>query len=192
MYYPFNSFIVRTPSFPFKTLKNEKFRIVLQNGLFQEAIYIASPLLYNQLQKYLIGKIADVSKKQRIECALYRYVSRMSSRCTPFGLFAGVSIGQMCNSKSNTEIKLGYLKRHTRLDMNFVCVLAEQLLQLPIIRESIRYYPNTTLYRVGKQYRYVEIQNINSKKVHQIISIHNSLFLETILKIAHRGVKKNF
>lgn len=186
MYSIFDLFLIRTPRCPFNSLKEESLEAKLINPQVQEAIYIASPVLYSELQKYLSGRITSIKEKHRIESALYRYISRMSSRCTPFGLFAGCSIGLIASD--NTKVILGDINRHTRLDMYFLCTLSQELSKLPYIKDNIRYYPNTTLYQIGKKYRYVEYRYTKYQRFHHISSIDRSVYVDTILKIARNGI----
>ena len=137
MYNYFNTFLIRTPYFSFNTLKETSLEIMIHNPEFQEAIYIASPILYAEMQKLLEGKKTNIKKTKKIELALYRYFSRMSSRCTPFGLFAGMSIGQITDDK--TDIVLGDYKRLTRLDMHLLCTLSQELSKLPEIKWNINH-----------------------------------------------------
>ncbi|MCL2651819.1 MAG: lantibiotic dehydratase family protein, partial [Candidatus Azobacteroides sp.] len=186
MYHPFHSFFVRTPHFSFNSLKEELFETKILRQQVQEAIYIASPVLYTELQKHLAGTITVDDEKQRIESSIYRYINRMSSRCTPFGLFAGCSTG--CITGDTTSFVLDNFNRTTRLDMYFLCALSQELSKLPEIKEKVRYYPNTTLYPVGKKYRYVEYQYINSKRIHRVSSVDRSAYLDALLKTARKGI----
>ena len=189
MYRTFNSFVVRVPHSSFSSLEDEALETKILNPHVQEAIYVASPVLFAELQKYIAGNIRSIDEKQRIEAAIYRYISRMSSRCTPFGLFAGCSMGHITGDKTN--IVLGGYNRHTRLDMYFLCTLSQELSKLSGIKEKIRYYPNTTLYQVGKKYRYVEYQYIQSRRVHRISSVDRSIYIDAIIKKAQKGIKLN-
>ena len=189
MYSTFNFFLTRAPHLPFNSTDKESFEIKIQNPQVQEAIYIASPILYAEMQKYLSGKITSEEEKQRIELSLFRYISRMSSRCTPFGLFAGCSSGSIIVGKTN--IILGDFNRHTRLDMYFLCTLSQELSKLQEVKEKIRYYPNTTLYKLGKKYRYIEYKYIKNRRIHHISSVDSSVYLDIILKSARKGVRVN-
>jgi hypothetical protein len=187
MYSPFNQFQIRIPRFSFNSLKEESFEAKVQDPQVQEAIYLASPVLYAELQKYLTGTVTNNDEKRRIESSLYKYISRMSSRCTPFGLFAGCSVGKITGDK--THIVLGNPNRHTRLDMFFLCTLSQELSKLPEIREKVKYYPNSTLYPVGKKYRYVEYQYKGNRRIHQISSVDRSSYLNTMIEMVRGGVK---
>ena len=184
MYNSFDQFFVRTPYFPFNSLKEDTFRTKILNPQVQEAIYLASPVLYTELLK--LAKVIE-NEKERIESAVFRYISRMSSRCTPFGLFAGCSVGEITGNKTN--IVLDNFNRHTRLDMYFLCMLSQELSKQSSIKAKIKYFPNTTLYTMGNKYRYVEYYYKQTKRIHRISSVDRSVFLDTILKIARKGTK---
>jgi hypothetical protein len=189
MYYSFDTFLIRTPHLPFNYLTKkwvgEKLYL---NSVIQEAIYIASPILHSELQK-LINNQIKTNEKSRIFSSFYKYISRMATRCTPFGLFAGCTLGKVCNT---TDIILGdKIDRHTRLDMHYLCSLSQELTRIPEIRKQMRYFPNTSLYISGTKYRYVEYKYVNSRRIHQISAVDRSSFLKYILQMAEHGVKIN-
>ncbi|MDR2971463.1 MAG: lantibiotic dehydratase family protein [Bacteroidales bacterium] len=112
MYVPFNNFVFRTPTLPVNTFfqeieKLEKEEIYwkhfLQNPLLQEAIFLASPVLYDEMGKYLSGYLTKEKDIEKLKCAVLRYFSRMTSRCTPFGLFAGFSMGRFVTTSTSVE-----------------------------------------------------------------------------------------
>src|SRR5262245_13709992 len=92
-------------------------REVIERPEVREAIYVASPSLSERLGKW----IADPETKAgaKVEAALVRYFARMCSRPTPYGLFAGFSVGEIA---ARTELVLGGacftagLQRNIRLD----------------------------------------------------------------------------
>lgn len=186
MYCAFDSFFIRVPSLYFDFLKEMSFEKQIVDSKIQEAIYLASPELFNELQKYLAGIITNVKEKQRIELALYRYISRMSTRCTPFGLFAGCYMGYIVDGQSDVLFKKPL--RHTRLDMHFLYILAQELLKISDIKLNVKYYPNTSLYQVGKKYRYSEYYYVKSQRRYQISTINRSVYIDAILKMAQEGV----
>lgn len=104
----FESYVLRTPIFSvdlFKeVLENYSFKKLLHeysnNKVFQTAIELASPELVEELNKLILNDI-DLELQNvavtKLEIALYKYFARSTSRCTPFGLFAGCSVGKFSN-----------------------------------------------------------------------------------------------
>ena len=119
-----------------------------------EALYIASPSLESNIEEWKQGP--EGKKGRKIEQTLCRYFTRMSRRSTPFGLFAGCSVG---TTAPRTELSIPsqeHYQRHTRLDMEYLLALAETLECCPEIREAIRFFPNSSIYRSGSRLRYAE------------------------------------
>ncbi|MFV0329284.1 MAG: lantibiotic dehydratase family protein [Dysgonomonas sp.] len=186
-YKPFSNFIFRTPSLPYNKLSLDSLE---KNKVIEEAIYIASPILYTELQKMKNGEIKNEVEKERILLSLSRYISRMSTRCTPFGLFAGCGIGII---REETSIILdNSITRVTRLDNYLLSSLYDTLTKIPEIRKNLKYYPNTSLYRTGNKYRFIEIIYTQAGRRYQITEVEYSNYLNKILKTAQTGetVKK--
>lgn len=198
MYKPFDHTIFRFPQFSFEklnqSLTDKSFLTeIYKSKEFQEAIYIASPNLFEELQKYLLGKI-DGIEKEKLESSLFRYLSRMSTRCTPFGSFAGVSTGSITE---DTNIDLsGLIKKHTRLDMFFLCSLFQFMIKIPDIRKGTVYFANSTIYEINNKYRYIEYYYTSNNRKHQIVEIKKDYFVSLILQSVKKGksysaLKKN-
>src|ERR1035437_180369 len=115
---------------------------VIRRADVQEAIYLASPVLYDEIQHWLKGELKDKKEITKVIHSTYKYLSRMCSRCTPYGLFASCSTGSW---GEKSEILLADKPgRHTRLDMNFVCALAQHLAKHPSIKSKLLFYPNNS------------------------------------------------
>jgi lantibiotic biosynthesis protein len=56
-----------------------------------EAVWLASPVLAEQVDAVLAGRPTAAGQMRRMALALARYLVRMRGRATPFGTFAGVS-----------------------------------------------------------------------------------------------------
>lgn len=187
MYKPFNHFLLRIPTKPFVLLEN-KLSNLIEEKQFQQAIYIASPVLYQELMKMIKGDISNAKEKQSIEYSLNRYAHRMSTRCTPFGLFSGCATGVIGDM---TSINIGDdIITSTRLDMSYLCTLSQMIQSDSEVINKMIYYPNTTIYQVGRKYRYIEFQYLDSKRVHRASALDASIYLKDILKMAKKGVTK--
>ena len=94
---PFLHYVLRTPLFPlpfyFDLLENYSEEVLLsqfENPYVREAICMASPELLTALDKWKAdpSSLSD-KKKDSLQLSLLKYSARISTRCTPFGLFAG-------------------------------------------------------------------------------------------------------
>lgn len=177
LYIPFDKFILRTPLFPFDWI----YKTGYDSLLFEEALFIASPSLYKE-------RIKTIGASDKINRSLYKYYSRAASRSTPFGLFATCSIGSTNSEQDNCIISAPEdVKRHTRLDMNFLCALIQDLESLPHIRKHLKYYTNDSIYQTGDKLRYVEYYFKGLKKIHQIQEVSKTNYLDKILDSAKYG-----
>ncbi|RFM35946.1 lantibiotic dehydratase [Chitinophaga silvisoli] len=154
---------------------------LFQDPAMQEAIYIASPELYQELMKWLQGGAGS----EKMCMALYRYVLRMSTRCTPYGLFAGCATGHYAAS---TAIEIGQEhKKHCRLDMNYVAELAAMIAQLPALKVQLRYFPNNSIYPVADTFRYAGFTVKNKFRNYELAAVSRTPYLETLLAVARDG-----
>lgn len=170
-YRSFDNFLLRTPLFSYQ-LKNNMFDYVDQD-FFNEALYLASP------------ELVEMKKKNRhirsMQQTLYKYFSRSFSRCTPFGLFAGCSIGEF-GTKNIIELKpLFEYTRCTRLDMNYICSLVRFLECDLQIKSKLKYFPNDSIYELGGRIRYVEYYYEGTKRFHRLVSIEKNEYIQLIL-----------
>ena len=177
--------IIRTHKNSFNELKSlyeTKIETLFSKTDIQDAIYIASPDLYNELKRYAS---IESKAKERARNSLMRYISRMSTRCTPFGLFAGCTMGTFATCTNSIFSQKSI--RHTRLDMNYLCSLSQYLSDIPKIKAQLKYYPNNSLYVVGNEYRYIEYQYLKDNRAHRVSSIKKTVYLNKILQIAKKG-----
>lgn len=196
IYKPFDKFILRSPFFPLETFINlfsgkntsvDELKRLVSTPVFQEAIYLASPELYNETQKWLKGNETSKKESDKLLCSLVKYFSRMCMRCTPFGLFAGFCTGTLTERTSvilKDSVSFG---RQTRFDMNYLCALAQDLQKIPGIRNHLLFYPNTSIYKTGNKYRYVEYRYNNAKRKHFVVAIDETDYLNRIMKLATNG-----
>jgi len=174
-YHPFEHFLLRTPLFPFNHIQtgNE----LNNNKVFEEALQIATPDLSEGMEK----------GEERAQYSAYRYYQRACTRPTPFGLFAGCSIGKIEECTSILLSKQTEYKRITRLDMNYICALTQQIERDKTIREQLTFYPNSSIYPVGDRLRYVEYHYRKTRRIHRIEQVDNSEYIQHVLDLAKTG-----
>lgn len=180
----FDKVVIRTPLFPLGALlKSED---LLASKEFEEAIKIASP----EMSRAKGATNKDKNKAGKAEISFHKYFARSSTRCTPFGLFAGCSTVPV--SENETGIVLpatDKYRRCTRLDMQYLCALIRHLENNPEIRLLLRFYPNDSIYSIAGQLRYMEYHYKNTSRSHHIASIEQDEYVATILEAAKKGLK---
>ena len=191
----FDQYVLRTPLLPFtfyrkltsgNKISSTALKKVLSDVVIKEAIFLASPTLYFELEKWIKGEL-EQKKETKVQLSLLKYLSRMSSRCTPFGLFAGCTLGSF---SENTQIKLKNTSKHkrfTRPDMNYLVALSQDLAKKEHIKKQLTYTPNSSLYSIGEQLRYIEYFYVDSRRQHHIVEVDSSSYLIKVLKAAKNG-----
>jgi lantibiotic biosynthesis protein len=151
-----------------------------------EAIFIASPSLAESTPIWLDNPLS--ARGQKVERSLFKYLSRMSTRSTPFGLFSGCSAGQMGDRTCLTLVSRREFGRHSRLDMDYLFGLTEALNHDKRFRAKLRFRPNDTLVRFGTRYRYVEprLEGVNARRYH-LVAVAATPYLERALESAAHG-----
>lgn len=151
----------------------------------REAIFLASPDLDESLERW--RRDPEGRRGQRVERALVRYFSRMSGRATPFGLFAGWSVGTL-GSETRLEVEgRGRYRRHTRLDMDYLYALAGAVERDPALRAQITHRINPSLYRAAGRIRYVESRQEEMHHLHHLVAVEITDYVEAALTAAEGG-----
>lgn len=188
-YKPFNKFILRTPYLSLDKIQNistEKIKHLCEDKTVSEAIFIASPELHREMLKSTSLQNSEIDKNLRI--TLLKYIIRMGSRCTPFGIFSGCTIGDISSDKTCIEIsEVNNHQKTTRIDMNYLCSIVQEIESNKDIRKHLLYFPNNSIYNIGDELRYVEYKHSNFRRNHFTISIDDSEYLQRILKFSENG-----
>jgi lantibiotic biosynthesis protein len=183
--------VMRTPQNAFTTAivnENDFLQQLTNDNNFLEALFLASPVLHSELLKYEQGKINDARSIKKLIFSLAKYHLRMSSRCTPFGLFSGCSVVQWHNGDNSIIVNNQQSDRHTRFDMHYLCALAQHLSTLPFIKNKLLFFANTALYTMSEEVRYVEYNYTNGHRKHIISSILASEYALDVLQAAQLGI----
>lgn len=195
---PYKTFVFRTPLLPYTFLKKisedpeQNLEKVFNDKVFQEALFISSENLFIKLKKYLASEKNTSKEKEKLTYSLLKYLHRMCTRCTPFGYFASVNAGKIetCEKnniflKNNSEIVI-----NSEADSYFLYKLMQKLLKNQNILEKLSFYVNTSLYKVGDFYRYIEVDENNEDKF-RMVSVEKDVVLENIIKKAEKGITYN-
>jgi hypothetical protein len=189
---------IRTPLLPLdygntfsnkEVLTDEDFKSLIEHPILKEGIYLASPELYKQIIKWEKGFLKDLKKIERLQFSILKYTTRITTRCTPFGLFASCSSGSFGENTSLSLEDQSAYKRCSRLDTTFLAQLSQILIEDPALKSELLFYPNSSLYKINDHYRYVEYRVDNKRRSYSLEGIITTEALELVLKHAASGKK---
>lgn len=163
----------------------ERLRAAIERPEVREALFVASPSLVDGLDRW--RGAPDGKRGRGAEESLVRYFLRMTARPTPFGLFSGCSLVEVGEA---TELRLGPrgdYRRTSRLDMDYVFRLQDDLGRDPALRRALTYRPNTSLYRAAGRLRYAEAQLRGGSRAYHLVAIDPDPFLDAVLAAARDG-----
>ena len=151
----------------------------------RDAIFIASP---NIIERFHLWTDEPTSERGRkVEHVLVRYFTRMTGRATPFGLFAGCSVGKIGDQTRLKIQERANYQRHTRLDMDYLFGLTDALAREPELRSLFLYQPNSSLYRAAGRLRYVESRLEDKTRSYHLVAVEDSDYLDATLTLAKAG-----
>jgi len=162
----------------------ERLIALVRQPEIRAALCVASPNLDARLEPWLAGDESEAARS--VEPAVVRYLMRMAGRPTPFGLFAGASVG-----KITSRCDLGVAPRaeheaQTRLNFDCLFALAERLSADEAVRPHLRYRPNETVYESGGRIRYYTLRLSKNLRSYPLCDIPATPHLEVALGAARR------
>ena len=160
---------------------------LLEEPVVREALFVASPDLDDSLPVW--RERPDSERGGRIERAIVRYFSRMAGRPTPFGLFAGNSVGGIGERTSLVIEGRSRYRRRSRLDMDFVFALATAIGNDPALRSAFDFRPASSLYRAAGRVHYVEARLDGKRRTHHLVAADDSDDLRATLERAAGGAR---
>ena len=158
-------------------------RKVFSQPLCQEALFYASSALHRQLLDWLNkGKPAS----DQLLLSLYKYLIRMTTRSTPFGLFAGVALG-----KWSTDTALLFEEdshqKVVRLDANIVGEMLATITALPLIQQQLTYFINPTCWLSGDEIRYVGYADSDKQRSYFLNIAQNTVLMSLLVEQTRQG-----
>lgn len=190
IYHPIKNIILRFPYYAVSIIKKALedryyFEKIITSNEFREAIYFSTPTYYDELIKYLNGEL-NSKEKQKAQNTIFKYLSRMCTRCTPFASLASCATGVV--SDVNNIILSKSTKKIFRLDMLYICNLIQRIQMQPEIKLKLRYKQNTTIYRIGNKYRYITYNYSRTGRTYKIVEISKTIILDYIINNTHHYI----
>lgn len=95
------------------------------NPIIREAIEASSPSLLEALPS--LNNFQYSRKQRQVLKGFVRYLLRMTTRPTPFGLFSGVTYGQFASRAQLNMKNIPFYRKRTRPDMEWLLKIIEQI-----------------------------------------------------------------
>ena len=185
-YFPYERFIVRRPlkNYDGHMFTSEEFEKIITQEDFQEALYYASPDLYDELKKYLGGRLPDGESKRMI-ATLYKYAQRIHYRCTPIGMFAFCSVGKYSDNTAIPNDKC--VGKHYRYDCKFLFDYINYLLKNADSKliESLNVCTNQTVVSIKSRF-HLSVQGDNGRIID--IKLPKNELLDFIMSVSKNAL----
>ena len=152
----------------------------LDAPLVADALRVASPALAENRDGWIDRPPSR--RRERMERTLVQYFARMCDRCTPFGLFAGVSLGKI---GAETVLRLAPRARYRRrsaLDLAQVSALVSSLRNEEALRGAVRYRLNDTLAAVRGGFQYLETHERGGETRHEVAFLEADEALVAVIR----------
>lgn len=161
----------------------EVLRLYEDDEWLREAVSVASPNLYNLLQK------KEYKDLEQIATSLLNYTLRMGTRSTPFGLFSFVSMGSW-GENTQTTIDLKKVWKRTRPDMQWIYSFIQKLYSDDTFFTALTIRANPLAWSNGNRLylSYRRQVDPKEKNVKQNASITNTKLVKAILEISKEPI----
>lgn len=191
-------FVLRSPGLPLQALfpaggglpepLGPRLRELAGRPEVREALALASPDLSARLGPWLADQL-EAAAAQSVERGLLKYLGRMSSRATPFGLFAAISTGTWGTGTRLEVAPWPACRKSLRLDWGVLETLVDRLEQAPEVRAGMTVRPNTSLYSQGGWLRYLERgeEPGGGGRAYRLEAVEATRHLELVLQQAQSG-----
>ena len=193
----FERFLLRAPLFSldyYFNLVNDrddftnKLRKIASDPVFQEAILAASTSMFESIENEISSLEDNPQKTEKINFSIFKYLTRMCSQATPFGLFAGCALGEFNNKN---KILLNNVSAHhqsTRVDMGFLFKLWHERILTDELKRNLNYATNPHSFTVGDRVHFIEKQYDDSIFSYNFSSIDYTTYVQTIMEAATSGL----
>lgn len=189
-YYIQPEILIRSPLLPFSYIDqvkdNEDLINLFKDNLIQEALFFSSLEFYKVFNDKLNN--SDFSENDKVFDTLFKYLSRMIGRPTPFGAFAGISVVPI--SEGGTHViteSLENFKIKSKLDSALLFYITQKALEFTEIRNYVKFYSNNSIYKIKDSTRYINYDIYNIIKHYKLVQINPNTILDAIIEQCKNG-----
>lgn len=144
------------------------------NKTVMEAIKLSSLNFYHEVTKEFSKKNAE--QKEKLEISLYKYLSRYTTRPTPFGLFSGLGTLRNSSESSTTKITWKHSYPVLRFDSEYLYKIVNSL------EQHETYLTNNTLYEIFDEYKFLQCYTGIIGRDYRLITIEKDESIGSIVK----------
>lgn len=177
----FDTLVIRNPAFTINKCLGEDTNALIEKHMedmyFRNSILLASSDFYNQLVRYTNGEIKLDKTKQKIERSFLKYLTRMSTRCTPFGLFSTLSTTQL-DENGKAPVACNAIQQSIRLDMSVLESMASLL--ATEFQDHLLYSVNSSLYTRAESYKFVKFSTVSRRRIYESISLDKEDYMDLL------------
>lgn len=159
--------------------------LMIADPVIQEALAVGSPDLFHAI-KYL-QRDPTSRKARQAQANLLRYLIRMATRSTPFGLFAGVSTGRIGKAMDLQICQPKKFQKRARPDMQWLLYEVHQLEQRPEVRQYLRFFTNPATYVQSERLYILPTNTYGQEEKEDTISIRLTAVVKFVLDLAQNG-----
>ena len=170
--------VLRSPVYHYQLYSEDNLAVILKESFFQNAIYFASDVFYNELKK----NDFDLNKldKKAVE-TVRKYFNRICYRPTPFGIYAAIGSLQWDDKKTNIQFLQNNLHPNIKLSYAKSIELSQQLLKDDTITH--KYKLSTAIYSVANEFRFIrQVQSVTAQIDFRIDSIKSDQFIKALMR----------
>ncbi len=153
-------------------------------NLFKEAIIIASPDLFNSL----VNMPKTEKKLRNIEQSIIKYSIRSSTRPTPYGMFAGVALGEFADKSKLVFDEKEYI-RDIQVDVEWLYCLIHILERDINILNSLQVRFNPLCYSFGSRIVNPSYTN-HGENVFQISNVNKDMRYTKLISLIEELARK--
>ncbi|OBB67245.1 lantibiotic dehydratase [Mycobacterium sp. 852014-50255_SCH5639931] len=181
---PSGFFVMRAPLLPLNELERLRadstyWRNLVARPEIREALHLASP--------GLMRRLAAGDADDRVIASVTAYLTRMCTRATPFGLFAGCSLGELSDTTALVVDGPEGISRHSRPDTEVLAALVERLLADASTRQTMMVEPNSSRYHAAGAMRLIESRLREGRRTHHLVVVEDDAPLRCALDAAAGG-----
>jgi thiopeptide-type bacteriocin biosynthesis protein len=189
LYRPLGFAVVRAPLLPveaYLSLTHGNPLALLHDPRVRRAVAAGSVSLLHALDRHEESPSAP-KEAERLKAVLLRYLIRMSTRPTPYGLFAG-SAGVRIADRTDLTVATTFGRSHTRPDMAWLMDLVATAESDHAIRRSLRLFANPLIRHEGDRVALRQRMPGSKGDQNEPVSIRRTGVVARALELAARGI----